>query len=125
MHVGIADHDGKHEAADKLRDGILARFGPQDGCDIGIAVVLVLVGRILPEHLREILHVDGRSPGRAVEALYGEGFGLRRARLFGKSLDLRHIDEAVVRHHDADAGAPVRASRIRSQERRRSGRRAA
>ena len=44
----------------------------------------------------------GAPAGRAVESLYGEGFGFRRARLLGKSLDLRHIDEAVVRHHDAD-----------------------
>ena len=125
MHVGVADDHGEHEAADKFHDGLLAGFRPQDGRDIGIAVDAVLVIGKLPEHLREILHVNGLAAGDAVEALYGESLASRRTRLFGQSLDLRHFDEAVIRHDDARRGAPVPASRIRSRGRRRSGRKEA
>src|ERR1700677_692307 len=64
---------------------------------------MVFVVRILSEHLREILHVNGRSPCRAVKALHGESLNSRRARVFGESLDLRDFDETVVRYYDTRA----------------------
>src|SRR5207302_9639169 len=112
MHIGVANYNGEHNATDKLRDGVLTRFCPQDGRDVGIAAKVVLVVRILPEHLREILHVNGRSSCRAVESPHGESLAPRRARLLGEPLDLRHFDETVVGYHDTRAAREFEHSKF-------------
>jgi len=35
MHIGVADHNGEHKAADKLRDGGLTAPLPKAGVSIG------------------------------------------------------------------------------------------
>ena len=71
--------------------GLLAVFRPRDDGDIRVAVEFVLVVRISAEDLREILQVNGRSVGNAIEALDGERFPFHRIGsplMLGKSTSL-------------------------------------
>ena len=60
----------------------------------------VLLLRIEPENLREVLHVDGLTTAAAVEALHGESFAFHSARIFGKAADIADFYELGARNLD-------------------------
>ncbi len=102
VHVGIANQHRKNETADELPDGVVTRFGPEDGGDIRITVEFVLVVGKLSEDLRKIFHMNGLPARQTVEPPNGESLAPGRARLFREALDVRHRDEAVLGDSDAD-----------------------
>ncbi len=105
MHVAIARHDRKREAANKLQRGGRRDRGGQSRGYVMIGRALIFSGRIDTKDLSEILDVDAHPVASPVETpdqehpAFGQG-----VEFFWNSLEVRFGDQFACRDIHTDRG---------------------
>ena len=107
VHVGIADGCVEDEPADEFGRGFRAKKRGDVARHVRIAVVLVLVVRKLTVDLIEILHVNSRAFGRAVEPPHVKRIGRVAGELAGQTAYFTRRHKSDLGDVDADGGGEL------------------